>query len=77
MEKTEDAERREKNLQEAKKIVVEEDKSLPAPLTVSSTSDSISHGTVYFLFTYTNAMVYKSGKRIKKYFWVQFNWYNL
>ena len=39
MEKTEDAERREKNLQEAKKIVVEEDKSLPAPLTVSSTSD--------------------------------------
>ncbi|KAI0237348.1 Asparagine--tRNA ligase, cytoplasmic [Lamellibrachia satsuma] len=31
---TEDAERREKNLQEAKKIVVEEDKSLPAPLTI-------------------------------------------
>lgn len=27
----EDAERREKNLEEAKKIVIEEDKSLPAP----------------------------------------------
>lgn len=27
----EDAERREKNLEEAKKILIEEDKSLPAP----------------------------------------------
>jgi len=38
----EDAERREKNLLEAKKIVLEEDESLPKPVTVSTTSDSCS-----------------------------------
>ena len=38
----EDAERREKNLQEAKKVVLVEDKSLPQPVTVSTTTVSWS-----------------------------------
>lgn len=33
--KAEDAERREKNLEEAKKITIKEDKSLPTPKQVS------------------------------------------
>lgn len=77
----EDNERREKNLEEAKKIIIENDSSLPSPETVGlfSQLETLMPSLVWKVFIYTKCFCLqvkirqletKRGQRVKVFGWV-------